>query len=211
MKIYLNDLSAGDENALFAIVSKPDFFYAYINQSKGNDPGKLFQAAADYVCLAETSRQQQPRAHMMKAIRAQEDHRLLGCVVLVDIKDSAVGKDAEIGFFVDPPFQRQKIGLTAAVSLVDWAWREIGLRTMHTTVDPENSASIKLLQNLGLSQTGFLDAAQSIYSDRDGSKRPRLLVASDFNATKQSIQWYRHMPKVPILADKERPTPGASL
>ncbi len=199
MPIYLNDLTAADSKELYAIIRNPDFFYPYINQNKGTDPDKLFAAAADYTCLAENARQQQPRQHWFKAIRAQQDDRLLGCVVLINPRETAVGQNAEIGFFVAAAYQNQKIGRTAAINLVDWAWQNVGLRAMHATVDPQNTSSIQLLHRLGLEQSGFIDAARGLYHDRNGNKRPRILMAGTTHTISRALLRQPQIPEISVL------------
>ncbi len=182
MNFYLNDLTVDDRDALHGIISNPRFYYPYINQNK-RTPQDLFQAASDYVCMAENARCQVPEPHWFKAVRSlaegAERHRLLGAVVLIDIGVVNGEKSAEIGFFIDVEHQGKGYGTRAAFEVVDWAQQAFGLQTLRATVDPDFTASQAVLKKIGLVQTGFKAAAETGYFDKHGNPRPRLVMQGD--------------------------------
>lgn len=57
--------------------------------------------------------------------------------------------DAEIGYSLDPAFQRQGYMREALRSLIPWVQRQLYVRRMTASLDPRNEASARLLSALG--------------------------------------------------------------
>jgi RimJ/RimL family protein N-acetyltransferase len=78
----------------------------------------------------------------------------LGWVILMDKDD----KQAEIGFMFRPDAQGQGYALEAAQKMLSFAFETRKLRRVWADVDPDNAASIRLLERLGLFYEGRLKA-----------------------------------------------------
>ena len=75
-----------------------------------------------------------------------------GWVILMDGKAGEV----EIGFILRPDMQGQGIAKEASACAIDYAFTTRGLRRVMGDVDPENKASIALLESLGMRREGRL-------------------------------------------------------
>jgi RimJ/RimL family protein N-acetyltransferase len=71
-------------------------------------------------------------------------------------------KQAEIGYTISPPFQRQGIGKEAVESLIGFLFREVSIKKIIAKTDPENKGSIKLLQCLGFWKEAHLERSVKI-------------------------------------------------
>jgi len=78
--------------------------------------------------------------------------KALGWVILMDKEDN----QAEIGFMFRPDAQGQGIAFEAASQMLKHAQDVRRLRRVWADVDPDNTASVKLIERLGLSYEGRL-------------------------------------------------------
>lgn len=69
----------------------------------------------------------------------------------------------EIVYGLDRAYWGQGLGSELLVALVEWAATALKLRELRATVDPENTASVRMLTNQGFSlmQTNYLDDPHS--------------------------------------------------
>lgn len=79
----------------------------------------------------------------------------LGWVVLIDDKPGV----AELGYILRPDAHGQGLGREAAARIVSYGLKTRGLRRIFADTDPDNTGSIRLLENLGFRQEGRLKAA----------------------------------------------------
>jgi DNA-binding transcriptional LysR family regulator/ribosomal protein S18 acetylase RimI-like enzyme len=75
-----------------------------------------------------------------------------GWIVLIDRNPA----EAEIGFIMRPDSQRQGLASEAARCVMSYAFGDRGLHRVSADVDPENQASIALLESLGMQREGHL-------------------------------------------------------
>ncbi|WP_421789659.1 GNAT family N-acetyltransferase [Hyphobacterium sp.] len=78
----------------------------------------------------------------------------LGWVILMDRNEG----QAEIGFMQRPGAQGQGYAFEAAQKMLNHAFKMRGFRRIWADVDPDNAASIKLIEKLGLTYEGRLKA-----------------------------------------------------
>lgn len=71
--------------------------------------------------------------------------------------------EVELGWFVFAPYEGQGIAAEAATAARAWGYGTLGLKTLVSYIDPENSRSIALAERLG----ACLDAAAIAPKDRD--------------------------------------------
>ena len=82
----------------------------------------------------------------------------------------------EIGLGIHDEFQRQGFGYETLLGMWTWAARQPGVRIFRYTVDPDNVASVGLVQRFG-----FLHVGQQI-DDEDGPEDIYEKSAEDFRA-----------------------------
>ena len=81
----------------------------------------------------------------------KKDHIKMGSCGLYD-REGVVGVD--IGFAFLPEFERKGYGLEAATKIMEAAFSEFGIERIQAYTSKNNSASQRLLEKLGLKQTG---------------------------------------------------------
>lgn len=72
---------------------------------------------------------------------------------------------AEIGYDLNPHFWHQGLMSEALHLFIPFVFRHLGLNRIEATVNPRNSASIKLLENLGFTKEGCF---REKYYDKNG-------------------------------------------
>lgn len=172
-KLYLDDLTMDHVDEVTAIISHPEFFYAYLNDDN-KDPAV---EARKYCQEAERARHAQNRNTWIKGI-FNENGKLVGAIDLLDAQPKypdvpELGKTAEIGYFVKYEEQGKGIAAWGVQTLVEWGREYQDICYLYGTADPENKPSIAILENvLGLTQIAYIP--QSQYKTRDGTEyRPR--------------------------------------
>ncbi len=164
----LDDLRLNDFSDVRRIASHPDFFYPFLNQNRRAP----WFGALRFMWLCCWTRWRRPR-HWLKAIRAAPDRRLIGCVLILDLHVAEAGL-GEVAYFIAAPEHGQGIGSAAVASVVRWAYQHHGLRRLRANVDPENRASLAILQKIGMCEGRYISPSHSRFSDRDGTPRPYL-------------------------------------
>lgn len=66
---------------------------------------------------------------------------------------------AEIGYTIAPPYQRQGYGRESAQALLSYLFDILGKHRVYASVDPRNAASIAVLQRLGMRREAFFVAS----------------------------------------------------
>lgn len=102
--------------------------------------------------LAETE------AWVRISVEAQGDGTAHDFAVLMG--DKVVGRmafwqGAEIGFFFDPAYQGQGLASEALKAMIAYAFDRLGFDEITADVDPDNEASLRLLERNGFIRTGF--------------------------------------------------------
>lgn len=196
---YLNDLALADTPALIRMAREPGFFYAYI--SENHQPAWL--GVARFMLLALRLRLRRPR-HWFKAIRSWPEHRLLGCVILLDM-GVVTPHAAEIAYFTSTSVRRQGIAQTAALSVAHWAQQLWGLNCLYASVDPDNPASLAILTRLGLTPVKFLPADASSFTNREGVPRPCWVMQSTPHSFSAALARLDRENLFPVLGGQLRP------
>lgn len=88
------------------------------------------------------------------AVTKRDDPRMLGMIAfrITLIANQTV----EIGYRLHPSAQRQGIGFEACQRLLTWLFRRVGVRKVIAHCVPENVASYRLMEKLGMQREGTL-------------------------------------------------------
>jgi ribosomal-protein-alanine N-acetyltransferase len=79
------------------------------------------------------------------------------CLGLVNYHDGHIrSKRVSIGYIVDPTHHRQGIATEAVSAMLDFCFGELGLHRAQAFIDPNNTASIALVEKLGFRREGLL-------------------------------------------------------
>lgn len=117
-----------------------------------SDPTVMrFWSTLPHAELSETIRWVEMSAAEMAAGRAH-DYAVL-------LKERVVGRVAfwqgdEIGFFFDPEIWGKGYAREALAAFCAYGFRELGFSEIRAEVDPENEASLRVLERVGFQRTG---------------------------------------------------------
>ena len=87
-------------------------------------------------------------------IRRNRDDALLGAVELSQIARGAF-QSAYLGYHIGAPFARQGFMREGLGLVLDYAFRQLRLHRLEANVQPENAASIALVEALGFHREGY--------------------------------------------------------
>jgi RimJ/RimL family protein N-acetyltransferase len=101
--------------------------------------------------IAQMQHFEQPTAFEWYQIAVTLEGILIG-----DLAFKLEDQQAEIGFSFDPAFQKKGYAKEAVTALLEYAFNTLKLHRVHATTDPRNTASRRLLEQLGFRQEGHL-------------------------------------------------------
>ncbi|AIC93254.1 GNAT family N-acetyltransferase [Shouchella lehensis] len=104
----------------------------------------------DYVKGIVEAAQQVPRTRFAYAI--QKDRRTIG-VTELNVRDKTNG---EISYILHPDYWGQGLATKAAKKMLLYGFEELELHRIYGTCDPNNGASARVLQRLGMREEGRL-------------------------------------------------------
>ena len=90
--------------------------------------------------------------------------RLVGLVSLGGVQLGSVLSGA-VGYWVDRREAGRGLTPTAVAMVTDWAFRGLGLHRVEVNIRPENEASLRVVQKLGLREEGLRRAYLHVDGD----------------------------------------------
>lgn len=146
-RLQLRWITPADEEALYEIFSNPDVmrYWSRTPFTHFGEATELRQAIEK--CFAEQSLFQW-------GIAQKGDDRVIGTCTISHI-DRSNGR-AELGYALGRAHWGKGLMREALDVLVDFAFGELGLRRLEADVDPDNTASVKMLERLGFQREGYM-------------------------------------------------------
>ena len=87
------------------------------------------------------------------AVILKESGKLIGQAGLM--KSTINGNEAvELGYILDNAYWHYGYGMEAARACLEYAFEELGLKTVYCSIRPENVASIRVAKKLGMTLCG---------------------------------------------------------
>ncbi len=106
-----------------------------------------------------------------------------------------VQRSCTIGYWVDGAVAGRGIVPTAVALLIDHCFAEVGLHRVEINIRPENVASLRVVEKLGLRREGFYER----YLDIDGAWRDHIAFAVTVEELDGRTMLSR-LPALPALA-----------
>jgi RimJ/RimL family protein N-acetyltransferase len=149
-RLWLKPLMISHAEALFAYRSDEE-----TNRFQGWIPDSLEEVQAFIKKQPKTFNL--PDTWFQMGVFLQSENRLIG-----DLGIHFVGQEKlELGITIAKAYHRQGFAREAFGAIIDYAFTEVGKKSIHASIDPENIASRQLLLSLGFQKTGF--AAKSLF------------------------------------------------
>jgi ribosomal-protein-alanine N-acetyltransferase len=139
-RLYLRDFVLSDLDAVHEYASSIE-----VVQHQEWGPNTIEQTREFITgCLLESSLSEQRTISLAVVLN---DEFLIGACRATVSED---GKDAEIGYSLNPKYWRKGYGTEAAARLVEYLKYERNVQRIFATSRPENAASIHILEKLGM-------------------------------------------------------------
>jgi RimJ/RimL family protein N-acetyltransferase len=150
-RLVLRRFDAGDAEEFFAFRSDPAVSRYQSWKPKSVDEMRRFIAAQAEVA-ADT-----PDSWFQLAVCLKAGGALIGDCGLHFPRDES--RQAEIGYTIAPPYQRRGYALEAAEALLIYLFANLGKHRVFASVDPRNTASIAVLDKLGMRREAYFVAS----------------------------------------------------
>lgn len=147
-RLLLRDVIQRDLSALHELDTDPEVI-RYLTYS----PGTLEESQRDLAGHLEEQKAS-PRTSYYLAVSLQEEDRLIGWCAL-DIM-SLKHREGKLGYALDAHFWGQGYSTEAAQALLAFGWTQLHLHRIFATCYPENQASERVLQKIGMQKEGHL-------------------------------------------------------
>lgn len=146
-RVRLRGLAEADVDALFAIFSDEEMMRYW-----STPPMRERAQAAEL--LAQVRRQFADRSGFQWGIERRDDGELLGTCTLFNFHRANLR--AEVGYCLRSAHWGKGYMNEALTSLIDYAFGVLGLRRLEADVDPNNAASLRILDRMGFRREGLL-------------------------------------------------------
>jgi RimJ/RimL family protein N-acetyltransferase len=139
-RLYLRSISLEDAEAIFRYRSD-----AEANKYQGWIPG-TFENVHDFIRNKVEPTINIPNTwHQLVLVRIG-DQALIGDIGIHFLEDDM---EVEIGFTLDKKQQGKGYATEAVQGVIDYLFKKLNKKTIFASIDPKNSASIKLVERLG--------------------------------------------------------------
>ncbi len=155
-RLIVRSFRATDWQDLHAYLSLPSTY-----RFEPGDPIDTTQARA----LAE----ERSRGSNFLAVELKSEHRLVGHLYFGQVEDEAF-RTRELGFIFNPPDQRRGYASESARAVVEHAFRRLDLHRVVASCHPDNVASWRTLERVGLLREGHL--RRNVFFRRDAAGCP---------------------------------------
>ena len=136
-RLLLRQISLDDDKEIFFLRSDSGVL-KHIKRA----PAKSMDEAREWInTITENIRKNEA---IIWAITLKGDPKLIGNIILWKMRPEHFR--AETGYMLHPDFQRKGIMNEALAVVLDYAFHKLGFHSIEALVDPENPASIRLLE-----------------------------------------------------------------
>lgn len=143
-RLLIRRITRKDLDALLAIMEKPEVMYAWEHGFTKKDVRK-------WINRQHTRYRKDGFGYF--AVILKESGALIGQAGLM--KSTINGNEAvELGYILDNRYWHNGYGMEAARACLEYAFEELGLKTVYCSIRPENVASIRMAEKLGMTLCG---------------------------------------------------------
>ncbi len=147
-RLVLREFEETDGPALHAFESLPE-----VARYQSFEPRSLAESH-EYILASIVAAREDPRRVYDLAVITRADDRMIGrCGFAIGDPDD---EQAVLWYTLHPDSWGRGYATEAARALVDFGFRELGLHRIWADTDPENVASIRVLEKLGMRREGYL-------------------------------------------------------
>lgn len=141
-RLVIRPFIEADKEVLIKIISNPDVMRFSLK-------GPITREEAEEQLRDKKVSFYKKKDYGMMALTRKEDNVLIGYAGL--IKQEIDGEQkTEISYSLHPDYWKQGFAIEAASAIVDYAFKILKLKELIAIINPDNAASIKLVEQLGM-------------------------------------------------------------
>ena len=157
-RLYVRDFKLDDFNEFHRLIQSPDVYkYMTWGPNSEKDTRNFIQISIEKGCEV-------PRNFFDMPIVLKKTQSIVGCIRI----SSFLYKKADIGCWIKRDLWGQGFATEATIGILNFGFQKLGINKIYATADPENPASIKVLEKVGMVKEGYLKEdmfVQGIYRD----------------------------------------------
>ena len=147
-RLTLRQLVSSDDNEIFALRSNEN-----INKYLNRKPAQSIDDAKNFIQAVNENISRNDSVYW--AITLKGTDKLIGTICLFDFSDDNL--KAEIGYELLPNFQRKGIMQEAISKVIDYAFQELGVKSIEAFTHSENQSSTRVLEKLNFEKHSVVD------------------------------------------------------
>lgn len=147
-RLYLRKANPTDDVEIFAYRSDPKTFCYLSLMPQSVAEVREFIAATAQNCNT-------PGTWYQLAMVLKSEMRVIGDIGIHFLDNPLENKQVEIGYVLHPQYRRNGLAFEALVAVIDFVFISLEKHRIVASIDPENLASIKLIEKLGFRREGF--------------------------------------------------------
>ncbi|NJC82695.1 GNAT family N-acetyltransferase [Planosporangium mesophilum] len=147
-RLLLREFSESDLDAVHAYAADPE-----VTRFMDWGPNSPEDTAA-FLAEVRQDRQAAPRSAYTLAVVVHATGDLVGAIHLEET--SRAHRRGEMGYVLAQPHWRRGYATEAAAAILRFGFDEVGLRKITATCDPDNVASARVLEKIGMQYEGHL-------------------------------------------------------
>ena len=147
-RLYIRDFKLDDLDEFHSLVQNPDIYkYMPWGPSSEEDTKKFIQMS-----IKQGSKV--PRKFFDMPIVLKESRLVMGCVAIR--VSSFLHKKADMGYWIKRELWGQGFATEATLGLLRFGFQRLKMNKIYATASPENPASIRVLEKIGMKKEGYL-------------------------------------------------------
>jgi len=141
-RLLVRQLEADDVDNLYAVTSDPELMH-YM----GDGQPLSCELTAKWIDVSLNN--YATKGYGCSAVIHKRDKAFIGFCGLVRSEFAQPPDDAELIYALKKPYWGQGLATEVAKAMIDYGYKSCGLKHIIATIDPENSASIKVANKVG--------------------------------------------------------------
>ena len=164
-RLYIRDFKPDDFDEFHKLVQNSDI-YKYMPWGPNSE-----EDTKNFIQMSIEQGSKEPRKSFDVPIILKETHLIVGCIGIR--VSSSLHKKADIGYWIKRDLWGQGFAKEAALGLLSFGFQKLKMNKIYATADPNNPASIRVLEKIGMVKEGYLKEDMYI----QGKYRDSVLMA----------------------------------
>ena len=147
-RLYVRDFKPDDLDEFHKLAQNPDI-YKYMPWGPNSE-----EDTRNFIQMSIEQGSKESRRFFDVPIILKETHLIVGCIGMR--VSSFLHKKADMGYWIKKELWGQGFATEATLGILNFGFQKLKMNKIYATADPENPASIRVLEKIGMKKEGYL-------------------------------------------------------